>query len=77
MAITSDDFDEKYIASAKALAITGTHLSHPKTRQAVLTALEYAGRNGTKRLLDIDYRPVLWGLTSLVMAKLVILILKR
>lgn len=65
MAITADDFDEEYIASAKALAITGTHLSHPKTRHAVLTALEYAGRNGTKRLLDIDYRPVLWGLTSL------------
>ncbi|SUU97795.1 bifunctional 5-dehydro-2-deoxygluconokinase/5-dehydro-2-deoxyphosphogluconate aldolase [Avibacterium paragallinarum] len=65
MAITEEDFDEEYIASAKALAITGTHLSHPKTRQAVLTALEYAGRNGTKRLLDIDYRPVLWGLTSL------------
>lgn len=49
MAITADDFDEEYIASAKALAITGTHLSHPKTRHAVLTALEYAGRNGTKR----------------------------
>ncbi|MFQ1014101.1 bifunctional 5-dehydro-2-deoxygluconokinase/5-dehydro-2-deoxyphosphogluconate aldolase [Avibacterium paragallinarum] len=65
MAITEEDFDEEYIASAKALAITGTHLSHPKTRQAVLTALAYAGRNGTKRLLDIDYRPVLWGLTSL------------
>ncbi|MCI7719280.1 MAG: 5-dehydro-2-deoxygluconokinase [[Pasteurella] aerogenes] len=65
MAISAEDFDESYIASAKALAITGTHLSHPKTRQAVLTALEYAGRNGTKRLLDIDYRPVLWGLTSL------------
>lgn len=65
MAITADDFDEAYIASAKALAITGTHLSHPKTRNAVLTALEYAARNGTKRLLDIDYRPVLWGLTSL------------
>lgn len=65
MAISAEDFDEAYIASAKALAITGTHLSHPKTRQAVLTALEYAGRNGTKRLLDIDYRPVLWGLTSL------------
>lgn len=65
MAITAEDFNEGYIASAKALAITGTHLSHPNTRQAVLTALEYAGRNGTKRLLDIDYRPVLWGLTSL------------
>lgn len=65
MAITKDDFSEQYIASAKALAITGTHLSHPNTREAVLTALEYAGRNGVKRLLDIDYRPVLWGLTSL------------
>ena len=47
MAITKEDFDESYIASAKALAITGTHLSHPKTREAVLTALEYAGRNNT------------------------------
>ncbi|QLB12654.1 5-dehydro-2-deoxygluconokinase [Bisgaardia hudsonensis] len=65
MAITSEDFSEEYIASAKALAITGTHLSNPKTRNAVLTALEYAGRNNTKRLLDIDYRPVLWGLTSI------------
>ncbi|OOF66207.1 bifunctional 5-dehydro-2-deoxygluconokinase/5-dehydro-2-deoxyphosphogluconate aldolase [Rodentibacter caecimuris] len=65
MAITKDDFSEEYIASAKALAITGTHLSHPNTREAVLTALEYAGSNNTKRLLDIDYRPVLWGLTSL------------
>ena len=65
MAITKDDFTEEYIASARALAITGTHLSHPNTREAVLTALEYAGRNGVKRLLDIDYRPVLWGLTSL------------
>lgn len=65
MAISKQDFSEQYIASAKALAITGTHLSHPNTREAVLTALEYAGRNGVKRLLDIDYRPVLWGLTSL------------
>ena len=65
MAITKDDFSEEYIASARALAITGTHLSHPNTREAVLTALEYAGRNNVKRLLDIDYRPVLWGLTSL------------
>ncbi|TLU74804.1 bifunctional 5-dehydro-2-deoxygluconokinase/5-dehydro-2-deoxyphosphogluconate aldolase [Mannheimia varigena] len=65
MAITKDDFSEAYIASSRALAITGTHLSNPKTREAVLTALEYAGRNDVKRALDIDYRPVLWGLTSL------------
>ncbi len=65
MAISKEDFSESYIASSRILAITGTHLSHPKTRETVLTALEYAGRNDVKRALDIDYRPVLWGLTSL------------
>ncbi|EPK8021747.1 MULTISPECIES: bifunctional 5-dehydro-2-deoxygluconokinase/5-dehydro-2-deoxyphosphogluconate aldolase [Providencia] len=65
MAITPDDFTEEYIASARCLAITGTHLSNPKTRAAVLKALEYAKRNNVKTAIDIDYRPVLWGLTSL------------
>ncbi|EYU16977.1 bifunctional 5-dehydro-2-deoxygluconokinase/5-dehydro-2-deoxyphosphogluconate aldolase [Photorhabdus aegyptia] len=65
MAITRDDFSEEYIASARCLAITGTHLSHPNTRDAVLTALNYARRNRVKTVMDIDYRPVLWGLTSL------------
>ncbi|MGL6159516.1 bifunctional 5-dehydro-2-deoxygluconokinase/5-dehydro-2-deoxyphosphogluconate aldolase [Microbulbifer sp.] len=64
MGITPADVDEDYIASARALAITGTHLSHPYTRSAVLRALEYAGTHGLKRILDIDYRPVLWGLTN-------------
>ncbi|WP_042045046.1 PfkB family carbohydrate kinase, partial [Aeromonas simiae] len=46
MALTRDDIDEAYIASARCLAITGTHLSHPKTRDAVLTALGYARQHG-------------------------------
>lgn len=65
MAITASDVDESYIASARCIAITGTHLSHPQTREAVLTALNYARRHGVRTVLDIDYRPVLWGLTSL------------
>ncbi|MGF1689406.1 5-dehydro-2-deoxygluconokinase [Photobacterium japonica] len=65
MAITADDIDEDYIASARCLAITGTHLSHPHTREAVLTALRYARKHGVKTAIDIDYRPVLWGLTTL------------
>jgi len=65
MAITPDDIQEDYLASARALAITGTHLSHPNTRAAVLTALNYAEKHQLRRILDIDYRPVLWGLTSL------------
>lgn len=65
MALVPSDIDEDYIASSRALAITGTHLSHPNTREAVLTALTYAKKHGLRRALDIDYRPVLWGLTSL------------
>ena len=64
MAITRDDIDEDYIASARAITITGTHLSNPQTRDAVLTALDYATKHSLKRCLDIDYRPVLWGLTD-------------
>ena len=65
MALTKEDIKEEYIASSKALAITGTRLSHQNTREAVLTALSMAKNHGLKRILDIDYRPVLWGLTSL------------
>lgn len=65
MALVPDDIDETYIASSRALAITGTHLSHPNTRAAVLKALDYAHKHGLRTALDIDYRPVLWGLTSL------------
>nr|WP_253264459.1 5-dehydro-2-deoxygluconokinase [Aeromonas media] len=65
MALTRADIDEDFIASARCLAITGTHLSHPKTRDAVLTALDYARRHGVKTAIDLDYRPVLWGLTAL------------
>ncbi len=64
-AITPEDISESYIASAKCLAITGTHLSNPKSREAVLTALRYARKHGVRTALDVDYRPVLWGLTSL------------
>lgn len=65
MGLTPQDIDEDYIASARAVAVTGTHLSHPDTRAAVLKALEIARLNGLRTALDIDYRPVLWGLTSL------------
>ena len=48
MGIRPDDVSENYIAGARALAITGTHLSHPDTRAAVLVALAYAEKHGLK-----------------------------
>jgi 5-dehydro-2-deoxygluconokinase len=64
MAISATDFDETFIASAKALLVTGTHFSTASTDAACRTAIGYAKKNGTKVVFDIDYRPVLWGLTG-------------
>ena len=64
MALCKEDFTEKYIASSKSLLITGTHFSQHTVWEASKKALQYAQKNNTKTILDIDYRPVLWGLTS-------------
>ncbi|MBV7540147.1 5-dehydro-2-deoxygluconokinase [Acidovorax sp. sic0104] len=64
MALDAALIHEDFIARCRALAITGTHLSTPGTRAASTRALEFAHRHGVVRVLDIDYRPVLWGLTS-------------
>ena len=64
MAIDASGIDENFIARCRALAITGTHLSTPGTLAASQAALAYAHKHGVVRILDIDYRPVLWGLTS-------------
>jgi 5-dehydro-2-deoxygluconokinase len=64
MALDETDFDESFIASSRALLITGTHFSTPQVHRASMKALEYARRNDVRTVLDIDYRPVLWGLTG-------------
>ena len=64
MALSADAISEDFIAQCRALLITGTHLSAPGVRAASTTALAYAEKHGVLRVLDIDYRPVLWGLTK-------------
>ena len=64
MALDASDFDEAFIASSKALLITGTHFSTAQVDKTSRQALEYARRNDVRTVLDIDYRPVLWGLTG-------------
>lgn len=64
MAFCPDDVDEAFIAQCMALHITGTHFSTPTVRAGSLQALEYARRHDVRTVLDIDYRPVLWGLTT-------------
>ena len=64
MALRAEDIDPAFIASSKALLITGTHFSTEGVYQASLQALDYAEQHNVKRVLDIDYRPVLWGLAG-------------
>ncbi|WP_240648353.1 bifunctional 5-dehydro-2-deoxygluconokinase/5-dehydro-2-deoxyphosphogluconate aldolase [Pararobbsia silviterrae] len=64
MAFDIADVDEPFIASSKALLITGTHLSTQKVLAASTQALTYARKHAVRTILDIDYRPVLWGLTG-------------
>ncbi len=64
MALSEDDIDEGFIAEARSVLATGTHLSHPRTAAAVLKALELARKHGARTALDIDYRPNLWGVAG-------------
>jgi 5-dehydro-2-deoxygluconokinase len=64
MGLKTEHIDAAQIAASRALLISGTHLSHPDTREACLFAMHAAKAAGTRVVLDIDYRPVLWGLTA-------------
>ena len=64
MGLCEADVEPAFIASAHALLISGTHLSQPQTHAACLAAMREARAAGTRVVLDIDYRPVLWGLVS-------------
>ena len=64
MALSEDDIDPAFVAEARAVLATGTHLSHPRTEAAVLKALRLARENGARTALDIDYRPNLWGVAG-------------
>lgn len=64
MALDAEAISEDFLARCRSLVITGTHLSTPTVLAASRRALEIAQRHGLVRVLDIDYRPVLWGLAA-------------
>ncbi len=64
MAICEDDVDEAFVASSRAVLVTGTHFSKPATDAAQRKAMRLARANGARVVFDIDYRPNLWGLAG-------------
>src|SRR6218665_1686847 len=63
-ALNEADIDENFIRSARSVLVTGTHFSKPHTDAAQRKAMAIAKANGAKVVLDIDYRPNLWGLAG-------------
>jgi len=60
LALATDQITEDYIASAKMLVITGTALAQSPSREATFAAIDFARKNGTKVVLDLDYRAYSW-----------------
>ncbi len=63
-ALNEADIDEAFIRSARSVLVTGTHFSKPHTDAAQRKAMRIAKANGARVILDIDYRPNLWGLAG-------------
>lgn len=61
-ALCSADIDAALIASAGALLVTGTHFSREHSAAAQHKAIRIARAHGRRIILDIDYRPNLWGM---------------
>jgi 5-dehydro-2-deoxygluconokinase len=64
MALNEDDIDEAFVASARAVVVTGTHFSKPHSASAQQKAIRIAKAHGSKVVFDLDYRPNLWGLAG-------------
>src|SRR5688572_21916897 len=64
MALAADDLDPDLLRAAAAVLVNGTHLSRPGVFAASLRACELVRAGGGRVVFDVDYRPVLWGLTG-------------
>lgn len=64
MALNEADIEEGFIASARAIVVTGTHFSTPNASAAQRKAIRLAKAHGGRVVFDIDYRPNLWGLAG-------------
>ena len=63
-ALNVDDVDEAFVLSAKALLVTGTHFAKANTDASQRKAMAIAKAHGRRIIIDIDYRPNLWGLAG-------------
>ena len=61
-ALAPADIDEAFVASSRAILVTGTHFSIADAARAQRKAIDIARKAGQRVIIDIDYRPTLWGI---------------
>ena len=64
MGLRPEDIDPDFVARAGAVVATGTHWSQPGVAAASQRLVDLAAAHGARRILDIDYRPNLWGVAG-------------
>ena len=62
-ALTAERLDPALLGATRCLVVTGTHFSRPHLAAMQERAMALARTGGARLAFDIDYRPVLWGLT--------------
>jgi len=62
LGLEPEDVDPQLVASSRCLLLTGSYLCKDNLREVVSRLISLARRAATKIVLDIDFRPVLWGL---------------
>lgn len=63
-ALDEGDVARDLVARARAVLVTGTHFAQSHSEAAQRKAIRIAQETGAKVILDIDYRPDLWGLAG-------------
>ncbi|KTD09240.1 IolC/IolB transferase kinase protein [Legionella gratiana] len=65
MQIKAHHLNSEVLQQAKAILVTGTGLSTAAMLQTTEEVIQRARHTETAVILDLDYRPVLWGLTQI------------
>ena len=62
IAIDPEDYPPDYIGTARALLVSGSHLTTEHAASNLMHAIRCAKARHTKVVFDIDYRPLFWRL---------------
>ena len=64
MALDANDIDWETVSHCRSVLIGGSYLAATGLRAMSMQLAKFAQSRGIRAILDIDFRPVLWGLAT-------------